>query len=208
MDDEFWDSFYDRDICPRDPSSFALSVLSAIPKLDLPVLDAGCGNGRDSFFFASQGFTVVGVDHSPHAVKKLNDATAPNTTFFHDDFTRPSSEINEKTYAAVYSRFTIHSVRAKEASKFLKWVYEHLSKDGLLFIEARSILDPMYGVGTAVENEKDAYINTHFRRFLRKDELLEELKELGFTIEFVDERDGVSVLGDDNPVVLRVHARK
>jgi bifunctional enzyme CysN/CysC len=62
--------------------------------------------------------------------------------------------------------------------------------------------------GTAVGDEKDAYINTHFRRFLRKDELLKELEGLGFIIEFVDERDGVAALGDDNPVVLRVHARK
>jgi SAM-dependent methyltransferase len=208
MDDKFWDSFYDQEICPRDPSSFATSVLPFLPKLGLPILDAGCGNGRDTFFFASRGHTLIGVDHSPHAVEKLNGATAPNTSFLHEDFTHPSTEMNKKTFGAVYSRFTIHSVRAKEASLFVKWVYEHLSKDGFLFIEARSVLDPMCGVGTAVGDEKDAYINTHFRRFLRKDELLKELEGLGFIIEFVDERDGVAALGDDNPVVLRVHARK
>jgi hypothetical protein len=66
----------------------------------------------------------------------------------------------------------------------------------------------MCGKGTKVEGERDAWINTHYRRFIRKDELLKELEGLGFTIDYVLEKDGIAVYKDDNPVVIRVHAKK
>jgi hypothetical protein len=60
-------------------------------------------------------------------------------------------------------RFTLHSIPADGASRTLKWAYNNLKDGGILFIEARSVKDPMCGVGTKVEGEEDAYINTHYR---------------------------------------------
>lgn len=37
------------------------------------VLDLGCGQGRDAFVFARQGFKVVGVDNSPAGISQMND---------------------------------------------------------------------------------------------------------------------------------------
>ena len=37
----------------------------------LRVLDVGCGQGRDAFFIARQGHSVVGVDLSPNGINDL-----------------------------------------------------------------------------------------------------------------------------------------
>lgn len=34
------------------------------------ILDIGCGNGRNSFYLAKQGFSVIGVDFSSRAIKQ------------------------------------------------------------------------------------------------------------------------------------------
>lgn len=52
-----------------DPSSFAQEVRELLAP-GARVLDLGCGEGRDSVFFASQGFEVTGVDVSLAGLRK------------------------------------------------------------------------------------------------------------------------------------------
>ena len=74
-------------------------------------------------------------------------------------------------------------------------------------IEVRSVKGSMFGVGTPT-NDPNAWINGHYRRFIVKQDLLEELEFIGFKIVFETEGDNLSVCGDDNPVLIRVIARK
>lgn len=52
-----------------EPSSFAREVSALLPP-GARVLDLGCGEGRDSVFFASRGFEVTGVDVSLAGLRK------------------------------------------------------------------------------------------------------------------------------------------
>jgi tellurite methyltransferase len=52
-----------------EPSPFAREVSDLLPTA-ARVLDLGCGEGRDSVFFAGQGFDVVGVDVSRAGLRK------------------------------------------------------------------------------------------------------------------------------------------
>lgn len=52
-----------------EPSSFAREVAAMLPP-GARLLDLGCGEGRDSVFFATQGFEVVGVDASRAGIAK------------------------------------------------------------------------------------------------------------------------------------------
>jgi hypothetical protein len=47
----------------------------------------------------------------------------------------------------VYSRFSLHAVNAATADHLLRWSHENLADGGLLFIETRSVLSSLYGVG-------------------------------------------------------------
>ncbi len=53
----------------KEPSSFAREVSDLLPP-GARVLDLGCGEGRDSVFFASRGFEVTGVDASQAGLRK------------------------------------------------------------------------------------------------------------------------------------------
>lgn len=66
----------------------------------------------------------------------------------------------------------------------------------------------MYGKGSQCSSDPDAWINGHYRRFIRREQLAQELKQLGFTIVCEDERAGVAVFASDDPVVVRIIARK
>lgn len=52
-----------------EPSSFAREVSVRLPP-GARVLDLGCGEGRDSVFFAARGFDVTGVDVSRAGLRK------------------------------------------------------------------------------------------------------------------------------------------
>ena len=57
-----------------------------------------------------------------------------------------------------------------------------LKPGGKFFIEVRSVHDPLYGKGEALERNAFFYDN-HYRRFLVLDELTEALRQAGFRIE-------------------------
>lgn len=83
------------------------------------------------------------------------------------------------------------------------------------FVEARSTKSNLYGKGEKVEDEEDAFIfaghesvKPHYRRFINSEKLVAELTGYGFEIEELVEKDGIAVYKDDNPVVVRVVAKK
>ena len=44
--------------------------LKQMPSIDVPLLDVGCGRGRNAFYLSQMGFTVHGCDLSPVAIGK------------------------------------------------------------------------------------------------------------------------------------------
>jgi len=206
VDIAYWNKFYNTGVAPKDHSSFAESVIRKISR-DGVLLEMGCGNGRDAFYFDREGIDVWALDISSQ-ISSLVAESGKRPKFICADFTKLETPYHDIEFATVYSRFTLHSIKVGDATRALKWAFDNLRPGGLFLIEVRSILDPMCGTGTPVEGERDAWINTHYRRFLRKNELVAELEGLHFDLEHVEEANNLAVYGDDNPVVIRIHARK
>src|SRR5215469_2761534 len=59
----------ERYIWGKTPSGFAREIADRL-SAGSRVLDLGCGEGRDSVYFAARGFEVTGLDVSPEAVAK------------------------------------------------------------------------------------------------------------------------------------------
>ena len=63
-----------------EPSALARRVRHFFRRLEMPtagrLLDLGCGEGRDTAFFASLGFDVEAVDGSPTAIERTRIALA------------------------------------------------------------------------------------------------------------------------------------
>ncbi|MYU47691.1 hypothetical protein GTV15_07120 [Streptomyces sp. SID7803] len=60
----------------RRPTLFAQEVIDRFPP-SADVLDAGCGQGQDSVYFAAAGHRVTAVDHSDFALANF-PPTAPH----------------------------------------------------------------------------------------------------------------------------------
>ena len=58
--------------------------------------------------------------------------------------------------AVVYSRFSLHAVNRPTADAMLRWAHQRLRVGGLLFIETRSVLSNLYGVGLPGEKHRKA----------------------------------------------------
>ena len=89
LNKQYWDSFYKTNH-KHTPSQFCVCVLTEINS-DSVVVEFGCGNGRDTLYFASQAHIVVAMDLSHQAIKSSEeDAKSRNiehSSFFQGDLT-------------------------------------------------------------------------------------------------------------------------
>ena len=205
----YWNAIYETGRVPNTPSTFAAAMLErGFVSYSQPLVDVGCGNGRDSLFFASHGIRVFAVDSAATTIGNIQ-AQSRQITCVCDDFTRLPTPLCDNVYfGTVFSRFSIHSVPSVDGTRFLQWAYANLVLGGRLLIEARSVKDPLYGSGQTVPGEADAFVTTHYRRFIRMPVLVDELSNIGFVVESCVESANLSVVDGDNPVLIRIVALK
>lgn len=210
-DEEYWDKYYMSDASKNslmtEPSLFAQSMFFKYMENGKDLLELGCGNGRDSIYFAKNGLNVTAIDASKVAIKKLQDKVClGNCTFIWDDFVNTEA-IYQIQYDYCYSRFTLHAINEQQETQILLKAYGMLKDKGYLFIEARSIHDGKYGLGRKVE--KNAFIfDGHYRRYIDIDELSLKLEQIGFTLIEQAESDRFAPKKGENAVCIRMVAQK
>jgi len=205
-DKEYWENYYENILGTNKishPSLFAQYLIdNKIVNNNDNIIELGCGNGRDSLFFAKQGCKVIAIDQCHNTTSFLN--SIENIKSYADDFTRLNSL--EKKVNVVYSRFTLHSIDETDEERTIDWVYDNLETNGIFCIEARTINDPICGKGERKGNNVWFY-NNHHRRFLVANDFKEKIKSKGFEIMYFEEKDGFAKSGDNNPIVLRLIAK-
>ncbi len=195
MDKEYWDQFYSKkQVNGLDmPTSFAQFCLAHIPN-NSTVIDVGCGNGRDSLFFATHGHSVIAVDQSEAAIASISQlGHAAISTVCND-----VANVAPLAAQAVYSRFFLHAIPEEHEEQVLDWVSLSLPKGGKLFLEVRS---DRYGGNYH-------YGNDHYRRPINFNALQQKLLKRGFKITFSIESNGLAMYKDEDPQVIRIIAEK
>lgn len=138
-----WIKSYKRDDLPHwaksyKPSLLAKKFIKVLEKNGFKkgrVLEIGCGNGRDSLFFAQKNFSAVGVDISPEAVaicKNRRKKLKINKTKV--DFIVADVEklpFKKETFVGAYSIGVLHTTYLKKSFKEISRV---LKKDGIAVI--------------------------------------------------------------------------
>lgn len=202
-DKEYWRKYYKKNYSPYKESDFAKFVLQFLEK-EKYLLELGCGNGRDSIFFSKNLINVLAVDQVSDEINFLNsNFSNERIKFICDDFT--NLEILDN-FDYIYSRFTIHSITESEEDRVLKWVFKHLYKNGLFFIESRSINDIMYNNGTKLSINEN--FTDHYRRYMNKDKFISKLEHIGFKIRYSIEDKGLAVSEKEDPFIVRIIAEK
>jgi bifunctional enzyme CysN/CysC len=201
-----WDSCYAKGEAPMTPSSFAVHVREQLPYADAGLIDVGCGNGRDSAYFAREGFRVTATDVSRVAIERCREAHADRTGITFEHGTLDELAVDMGRCDVVYSRFVLHAMTLEEEEAFLAAAADLLNFRGRLFVECRSIHDPLARKGEVLSPTER--ISGHYRRFIAADELVDRVIAAGLEVESLVESDGLAVYRDDNPVVIRLAACK
>ncbi len=209
-DTEYWNGYYSKNLAVTTPSPFALFVYENYLTKNSTLLELGCGNGRDSLFFHSNGIKITAVDASNVAINELQKLRLPDANFICGNFV-DSKIIYSQKYNFCYARFSLHAITEAQENILLNNVAQVLNQDktgggGKFFIEVRSVNDELYGKGEPVGKNSFIY-NSHFRRFIDKKELENNLIAKNFRIDYSEESSEFAPFGNDKPSVIRVIAQ-
>lgn len=153
---QYWDRYYEGRTPAGIPSQFATFVCDYL-KPSQAVVEFACGDGRDSFFFASHGYRVLGLDASAQAIALCREKLASNDEHaadFHqlhiagdwaeEDIAKAAaklrSHLGSNDPIVMYARFFLHVLTEEQEIVFLRLASKLLA-GGLCAVEFRTHRD-------------------------------------------------------------------
>lgn len=201
---EFWQTFYGSDWAYENlyqTTPFATFCDYVWPP-QRRILEIGCGNGRDTLYFAQQGHNAFGIDCCQAAI---DIATINSTGRYGQRLTFACQDVEhiaELPFTAnvAYMRWFLHAVPQHVQDNLLRKLEAWLWPNSVLCLEVKVANDDAQG---HVET-----FDGHYRRLLHPKTLLTEIEAAGFTVEYTCIGYGLAVWLADDPKVMRVIARK
>jgi len=121
----YWDIYYKNlknNLNKLRPSSFAIFFKKKYLNKQINLLEIGCGNARDTFFFNEKVNSIVALDSSKLAInknKKIAKMNKLKIKFINNNF----EEINYNQFKrinCVYARFFLHTINIKQENNLIK----------------------------------------------------------------------------------------
>jgi methylase of polypeptide subunit release factors len=206
----YWNAFYAsarvQDV-PEEPSRFARWVHDRLGG-EGSIVELGCGSGRDTLWFASEGHEVRAFDFAASAVERVT-ATAVSR-----GMTVPVAELDlgqpddvrlaaDSVLAAgapdaVYARFLLHSLDQAGQEGLYRFAAATLRGGGLLFLEFR-----------AQQDEEAAHLfgDDHYRTYLHASDVVKAVESFGGHVLEAETRQGWAPYRTEDPFVTRIVAR-
>ena len=205
-DTEYWNDFYAAKKTDIVKHSLFAEYIGRYIKSGCELLDIGCGNGRDSIWFANNGVRVSCIDASEVAIKSIKNNNSRTINAICGDFVN-NDVYKTSCFDVVYSRFSIHAIDEDQEKVLFSNVFKCLKEDGIFAIEVRGIHDELYKKGICVG--RNAYIfEDHYRRFIEINELICKLINEGFIVQYAEENINFAPFMNSNPPVIRVVVKK
>lgn len=200
-----WKDYYSSNDVPSNPSSFAEIVMREQGS-DKSLLEIGCGNGRDTFYFARNGMKVTAIDYSPEAIEACKKQRDSDSIDFFCGTIDKIKQLKDYSYDIAYSRFVLHAMPLAEEKEVLKKCYDLLPENGIFYIECRSNKSERFREGDIISSDERS--DGHYRRFIDFIDLQSRLVDCGFEITDAIESNGLAVYKGDDPVIIRITAKK
>jgi len=206
----YWNSFYSK-FNVSHPSQFC--VMTAVElKPENSIVEFGCGNARDSVYFASKGFTVFACDLSKDAIAKNKETAAAmegvNLSFEVVDAINKDQvgaviakarEAGQSDSITTYARFFLHSIDESQEDLFIGGLASAMKEGDELCFEYRcaedEALDKVHGKG-------------HYRRYIDTEALLKKMAGMGFESVYSITGRGMAKYKSEDPYVSRIICKK
>ncbi|ORJ60599.1 methyltransferase type 11 [Geothermobacter hydrogeniphilus] len=156
-----WDEVFTRAemFFGDEPSRFAQDALEHFRQSGVnSLLELGCGQGRDSFLFAQNGFDVTALDYSEAAVSQVNEKAAKVDLSKHiralaHDLREPLP-FADASFDACYSHMLLcMKFSTVEIAYILQETHRILKPGGLAAYSVRSSFDKHFRSGTHLQEE-------------------------------------------------------
>ena len=209
---EYWQAYYSKDnVSPQFPTQFAIFLLGFLGgriKDFYTIVEFGCGNGRDSFFFANLGINVISTDYEDSVIAK-NSAHEKSKhenkrVLFHKTNIASMSDL-ELLYSIItnishpksrlyYSRFLIHAIDDAAQESLIRFCADVMQDGDLAAFEFRTNSD---------ESGKKLTEN-HYRRFVDPSAFVQALHLNGLKVRYTVSGYGYANFLDDDAHVARI----
>ena len=203
----YWNDYYKNAATVRAiPSQFAAFAACEFLR-DSPVIDIGCGNGRDAIFFSSIGYKVIGIDSSSSAVELCRIAAKKfdiDASFKVFDISEDEAAINKlvdslipepQSELNIYSRFFIHAIDEEAENKFFYLINRLKSFVNLkVFLEFRTVRD--------ISLPKET--SSHYRRFVQPENIIAKIIQSHMKLTYHIEGFGYAKYKSDDAYVARM----
>lgn len=197
-----WDTYYSSDSVPLSPSQFAAFVHAEYP--DHAIVDIGCGSGRDSMFFLSQGHEVIGLDASSEAILTCSSKALDysKNSFIVSNISDPAlcatvidALVTAPKSIVLYARFFLHAITPTEQEHFFAFCSRmRMYADVVVAVEFRTEHDR--GLKKATTE--------HFRRYLNPSDVIATASLQKFHSLYYVEGFGFAKYRDDDAHVARI----
>tara|TARA_B100000767_G_C19774631_1_gene541861 strand:+ start:4550 stop:5182 length:633 start_codon:yes stop_codon:yes gene_type:complete len=159
----YWNKFYKKKII-SDESTFAKFTYAKIKNQKGKILDIGCGNGRDSFFFNKKGYEVTAIDISQKAIQKNSKKKRERLSFKKFDI---GSDKEVGKFEIIYCRFFLHTVDQFLEKKLIELIKKSKKENTIVFFEFRNFKDKIFGKFKSSDHNKVIeFEKGHFRRII------------------------------------------
>ena len=197
----YWNTYYKSNKKIKE-SSFARFVIKKIDK-NSKIIDIGCGNGRDSFFFSKNDLKVTAIDISKSAIKNNSLKSNKNLKFLKFDIEKNTMS---KKFDVIYCRFFIHAISEKNENKLIAFIKKIKKRNTLAFFEFRNHKDRMFQKKKIKKhNDVIEFEKGHFRRIIDPKKFIKKISsKIKLKVIYKKSAKNLSIVKNDNPNLSRI----
>jgi tellurite methyltransferase len=198
----YWNEFYKKNSINSE-STFAKFTYKKIKNIRGKVLDIGCGNGRDAYFFNKKGFDVTAIDISQKAIHRNSRVKIKNLVF--KKFDVEKDKIKTK-FEIIYCRFFLHTIDETLENKLINLIRNAKNNGTIVFFEFRNYKDKIFGKFNAKDHNKVVeFEKGHFRRIIDPSKFKKKfISETKSKVIYQKNSANLSVVKKDNPNLSRM----
>ena len=209
----YWDLYYSNKKTKFKPSNFVKQVIKKkfINKKSV-IIELGCGDGRDTFFFSRKVKKIYAFDKSIKIInrnKKLQSLKKiKNISFKAGDIKNNKifDKIKKKNCSIIYARFFIHAISEKLENRLFNKLKLMSPLKCHICLEFRTTKDKLMQKGKKIS--KYERLTDHYRRFININDFIKKIKKYKFEIIEIKQGINFSKFGSDNPHICRLILKK